>query len=193
MVEWCSRADNAHQAPDMAARHSEPLGYAFAIPLYPSCPQDKDLKSYVEEAQTHGLSVVVVHNEKVNPYFKAAATHSIEWEPFLASFVPFFKTTGRSTAPGSCTQTPSAAPVPIPTECNLPAHMAEVPPRSQVAESEEISLRPMSLRPGGEGKNPFAAFGKRTVVADEVKHQTQRQSPQVSCWHVGRHGRNKPS
>lgn len=29
-----------------------------------------------------------------------------------------------------------------------------------MAEAEEISLRPLSLRPGAAGSNPFAAFGK---------------------------------
>ena len=29
-----------------------------------------------------------------------------------------------------------------------------------MAETEEVSLRPLSLRPGGAGANPFAAFGK---------------------------------
>jgi hypothetical protein len=65
--------------------------------------QDKDLKAYVEEAKTRGLSVAVVHNWRVNPYFKAAATCSIEWEAFLARFVPFFMPEGAGTAaPGSC-------------------------------------------------------------------------------------------
>ena len=29
-----------------------------------------------------------------------------------------------------------------------------------MADTEEVSLRPLSLRPGGAGANPFAAFGK---------------------------------
>jgi hypothetical protein len=45
--------------------------------------------------------------------------------------------------------------------CNPPLSAAQGSSLdSMVAESEEISLRPMSLRPGGAGKNPFAAFGK---------------------------------
>lgn len=38
-------------------------------------------------------------------------------------------------------------------------------------DNEEVSLRPLSLRPGGAARNPFASFGKGAGAAfrDKVK------------------------
>lgn len=97
------------------------------------CLQDKDLKAYVEEAKTRGLSVVVVHNWKVNPYFKAAATHSIEWEAFLSRFVPFFRTAGAgAAAPGACAA-PAELQLDVDTTVMLEDLVAEPPMRAAAA------------------------------------------------------------
>lgn len=37
----------------------------------------------------------------------------------------------------------------------------------------ELSLKPLTLRPGGGAKNPFASFGKGAGIWDEQKGEPQ--------------------
>ena len=54
----------------------------------------------------------------------------------------------------------------------------------KTADTEEVSLRPLSLRPGGPAKNPFASFGKGAGAAfrDKVGKRYVFSSLAVIGW-----------